>query len=105
VSLPLFLADPTSLHPYPMPPPPPPSQVVSEVFCWTRNPVETRRLAARREEILAELLGGRKPLVPGGVTQLMDMLQRNQVCRVVRSSSRWRARLRGCDWLGVTSHL
>lgn len=53
-------------------------QVVSEVFCWTRNPVETRRLAARREEILAALLGGRKPLVPGGVTQLMDMLQRNQ---------------------------
>ena len=54
-------------------------QVVSEVFCWTRNPAEARRLAARREAILAELLGGRKPLVPGGVTQLMDLLQRNQV--------------------------
>jgi hypothetical protein len=52
---------------------------VSEVFCWTRNPVEARRLAARREAILADLLGGRKPLVPGGVVQLMDILQRNQV--------------------------
>ncbi|EFN55532.1 hypothetical protein CHLNCDRAFT_23377, partial [Chlorella variabilis] len=62
-------------------------QVVSEVFCWTRNPAEARRLAARREAILAELLGGRKPLVPGGVTQLMDLLQRNQAPLALVSSA------------------
>lgn len=52
---------------------------MTEVFNWTRNPVEARRLAARREAVLAELLGGRKPLVPPGVTQLMAILQKNQV--------------------------
>lgn len=49
------------------------------MFNWTRNPVEARRLARRREELLGELLGGRKPLVPPGVEQLMDLLQRHQV--------------------------
>lgn len=58
---------------------PTPLQVVTEVFNWTRNPVEARRLAARREAVLGDMLGGRKPLVPPGVTQLMDILQRNQV--------------------------
>ena len=50
-------------------------QVVTEVFNWTRNPVEARRLAQRREAILGELLGRRKPMVPPGVEQLMDILQ------------------------------
>lgn len=56
-----------------------PPQVVTEVFNWTRNPAEARRLAQRREALLGEMLGGRKPLVPPGVEQLMDILQRNQV--------------------------
>lgn len=45
------------------------------MFNWTRNPVEARRLAQRREAILSDLLGARKPMVPPGVTQLMDILQ------------------------------
>jgi hypothetical protein len=54
-------------------------QVVTEVLNWTRNPAEARRLAARREGILGELLSGRRPMVSPGVVQLMDILQRNQV--------------------------
>lgn len=54
-------------------------QVVTEVFNWTRNPVEARRLANRREEVLTELLGGRKPMVPPGVEQLMDILQVGEI--------------------------
>lgn len=60
------------------------------MFNWTRNPVEARRLAQRREAILSDLLGARKPMVPPGVTQLMDILQ---VC----TSLRW-AGLR-CGWV------
>lgn len=51
-------------------------QAIQEVFCWTRNPMEVRRLAARKEEILGSLLKDRRPLVPSGVPQLLDTLQR-----------------------------
>ena len=68
-----------AMHLHLLSPPPPPLQVITEVFNWTRNPVEARRLAARREAVLREMLGGRKPLVSPGVAQLMDILQRNQV--------------------------
>lgn len=54
-------------------------QVISEVFCWTRNPVEMKRLAKKKEEILKGLLGDRKPLVPSGVLVLLDTLRRNGV--------------------------
>lgn len=46
------------------------------MFCWTRNPTEARRLAARKEEILEDMLAGRKPMVPGGVSGLLDTLDR-----------------------------
>lgn len=71
----------------------PAPQVITEVFNWTRNPVEARRLATRREALLREMLAGRKPLVSPGVTQLMDILQRNQVG--ARRLAVWREGLEG----------
>lgn len=62
-------------------------QVITEVFNWTRNPVEARRLATCREALLREMLAGRKPLVSPGVTQLMDILQRNQAPLALVSSA------------------
>lgn len=52
-------------------------QVIQEIFIWTRNPSEVRRLAVRKEEILASLLGDRKPIVPPAVPVLMDTLERS----------------------------
>jgi HAD superfamily hydrolase (TIGR01509 family) len=52
-------------------------QVIQEVFCWSRNPVEVRRLAARKEDLLAELLGDRRPMVAAGAVELLDLLQRS----------------------------
>lgn len=52
-------------------------QVIQEVFCWSRNPVEVRRLATRKEALLEEQLGDRKPMVPSGVTKLLETLQHN----------------------------
>lgn len=54
-------------------------QTVQEVFCWSRNPMEVRRLTARKEEIYRQLLGDRTPLVPSGVRHLIDVLGKHQV--------------------------
>lgn len=78
-------------------------QVVTEVFNWTRNPVEARRLANRREEVLTELLGGRKPMVPPGVEQLMDILQRNSSPLALVSSAPERRVLPALELAGLTS--
>ena len=51
-------------------------QIIQEVFCWTRNPTEARRLTVRKEEILASLLGDRKPMISSGVPTLLDVLGR-----------------------------
>lgn len=55
-------------------------QTVQEVFCWSRNPMEVRRLTARKEEIYRQLLGDRTPLVPSGVRHLIDVLGKHQAC-------------------------
>lgn len=55
------------------------SQAVQEVFCWSRNPMEVRRLTARKEEIYRDLLGDRIPLVPAGARHLIDVLGKHQV--------------------------
>eukprot|EP00891_Asterochloris_glomerata_P007008 jgi/Astpho2/7008/Aster-01862 len=62
-------------------------QVIQEVFCWTRNPMEVRRLAARKEEIYRELLGDRMPLVPSGLQKLMDTLNTHTVPVAVACSA------------------
>lgn len=64
-------------------------QVISEVFCWTRDPTSVRRLVQRKEEILSELLGESKPMIPAGVMQLLDTLQKNSVRREEGVASLW----------------
>ncbi len=58
-------------------------QAIQEVFCWSRNPMEVRRLTARKEEIYRQLLGDRTPLIPSGVRQLMEVLGKHQVFSVL----------------------
>ncbi|KAL3153808.1 hypothetical protein ABBQ32_013389 [Trebouxia sp. C0010 RCD-2024] len=62
-------------------------QTVQEVFCWSRNPMEVRRLTARKEEIYRQLLGDRTPLVPSGVRHLIDVLGKHQVPVAVACSA------------------
>jgi len=57
-------------------------QVIQEVFCWTRLPMEVRRLAARKEDLFRGLLGDTKPAVPPGASSLLELLQKNKVRRI-----------------------
>lgn len=54
-------------------------QAIQEVLCWSRNPVEVRRMAARHETVYQELLGDRKPVVMAGVHKLLDTLHKHNV--------------------------
>ena len=54
-------------------------QVIQEVFCWTRLPMEVRRLAARKEDLFREALGGAPPATPPGALLLLDLLQKHNV--------------------------
>ena len=54
-------------------------QVIQEVFCWTRLPMEVRRLAARKEDLFRELLGDTVPAMPPGAAHLLALLQKHNV--------------------------
>ena len=54
-------------------------QVIQEVLCWSRNPMEVRRLCARKEEIYAKLIGNHKPPVVPGVPVFLDTLVKHNV--------------------------
>ena len=54
-------------------------QVVQEVFCWSRNPVEVRRLCGRKQELYAGLLGNHYPPVVPGVPLFLDTLVKHNV--------------------------
>lgn len=56
-------------------------QVIQEVLCWSRNPMEVRRLCARKEEIYAKLIGNHKPPVVPGVPMFLDTLVKHNVSR------------------------
>lgn len=56
-----------------------PLQVIKEVFFWTREPMEVRRIAARKEEILTEILGDMQPLLVPDIPAFMDGLSSNKV--------------------------
>ena len=62
-------------------------QIIQEVFCWTRNPTEVRRLTTRKEEILATLLGDRRPMIATGVPALLDTLCRTGAPTALVSSA------------------
>ena len=55
------------------------------MFCWTRLPMEVRRLAARKEDLFRELLGDTAPAVPPGATALLSLLLKNKVRAGLRS--------------------
>ena len=65
------------------------------MFCWTRLPMEVRRLAARKEDLFRGLLGDTKPAVPPGASSLLELLEKNKV-GVGRSHA-----LRWLSWVGV----
>ena len=72
MSLGVFLKAPTE-------PPPIPMQVIKEVLCWTREPMEVRRIAEHKEAVLTEMLGDMQPMLVSHVSNFMDSLSRNKV--------------------------
>ncbi|KAK3242231.1 hypothetical protein CYMTET_48064 [Cymbomonas tetramitiformis] len=64
-------------------------QVLSEVFCWTRNPMEMRRLARRKEDIFLEMQGGEVCAESlAGLEVFLKNLKRNGVpCAIGCSAS------------------
>jgi 5-amino-6-(5-phospho-D-ribitylamino)uracil phosphatase len=63
------------------------TQVIQEVFCWSRNPVEVHRMAVRQESFVMELLGDRRPVVPEGAAALLSTLRRSGVPVALVSSA------------------
>ena len=61
-------------------------QVIQEVLCWSRNPMEVRRLCARKEEIYAKLIGNHKPPVVPGVPTFLETLVKHNVSTLLRLS-------------------
>lgn len=55
------------------------AQVVQEVFCWSRAPLEVRRLCVRKEELYAALAGNHKPPVVPGVPLFLETLVKHNV--------------------------
>ena len=62
-------------------------QVIQEVMCWSRNPMEVRRLCARKEEIYAKLIGNHKPPVVPGVPMFLETLVKHNVSNSIPSQA------------------
>ncbi|MQM07766.1 hypothetical protein Taro_040609 [Colocasia esculenta] len=60
-------------------------QAISEVLCWSRDPSELRRLAARKEEIYQGLQGGFYRLRPGS-QEFMSTLANHKIPIAVAST-------------------
>lgn len=60
-------------------------QAISEVLCWSRDPSELRRLAARKEEIYQGLQGGFHRLRPGS-HEFMSTLANHKIPIAVAST-------------------
>lgn len=54
-------------------------QVISEVLCLSRNPVEVRRLAQEKERIFMDLQADRKPVAMPGVIKLLQTLRTHDI--------------------------
>mmetsp|Transcript_43742 Transcript_43742/g.109746 ORF Transcript_43742/g.109746 Transcript_43742/m.109746 type:complete len:380 (+) Transcript_43742:451-1590(+) len=76
-------------------------QVVSEVFHWTRNPSEIRRISERKEEVYRDLTADIKPTLMPGVKQLLDILNKNDVPVALASSDPERRVMHGLEAVGV----
>lgn len=60
-------------------------QAISEVLCWSRDPSELRRLAARKEDIYQGLQGGFHQLWPGS-QEFMSTLENHKIPIAVAST-------------------
>ena len=54
-------------------------QVIQEVFHWTRNPMETRRIAQRKEEIYREAVADCEVSLMPGVMKIVETCTKNDV--------------------------
>ena len=52
------------------------------MLCWTREPMEVRRIAEHKEAVLTEMLGDMQPMLVSHVSSFMDSLSRNKVSRL-----------------------
>lgn len=54
-------------------------QAVSEVLCWARDPAQTKRIAARKEEIRTSLESREVPRLRAGSREFVDALTRYKI--------------------------
>lgn len=63
-------------------------EIIPDLLCWTRDPVEIVRLSARKEELFREVVRGAGGLEPlPGVREWMEQLDRRDVPRAIASST------------------
>lgn len=79
-------------------------QVIQEVFHWTRNPAEVRRVASRKEELYCEAMKGTELSLMPGVLKLLETCQKNDVPVALASSEPEERVLTTLEAVGV-SHL
>lgn len=62
-------------------------QVIAEVLCWTRNPMEVRRLAQRKAELFQANLGSMEYQVNPGIVEFLKNMNTNDVpCALATSA-------------------
>eukprot|EP00976_Prorocentrum_cordatum_P001732 34939-Prorocentrum_minimum.AAC.2 len=62
-------------------------QVISEVLCWSRNPMEVRRLAQRKAELFQANLGSMEYQVNPGIVEFLKNMSTNDVpCALATSA-------------------
>jgi len=79
-------------------------QVISEVFHWTRNPAEIRRIAIRKEEIYREAVGDVDFTLLPGVNKLLETLRKNDVPMALASSDPEERVLATLEAAGITDY-
>jgi HAD superfamily hydrolase (TIGR01509 family) len=61
-------------------------QVIKEVLCWTREPMEVRRIAERKEVVLTEMLGDMQPLLAPDLPKFLEGLASSKVPAALATS-------------------
>lgn len=79
-------------------------QVIQEVFHWSRNPVEVRRIAQRKEEIFQELTADQELVVMPGVVNLLETCLKNNVPVALASSDPEARVLAGLEATGLKQY-
>lgn len=53
--------------------------MIKEVLCWTREVMEVRRIAERKEVVLTEMLGDMQPLLAPDLPRFLEGLSSSNV--------------------------